>query len=295
MSAVHPVEVPLTASSRPRSRHRTEFLGRLAVYAVLLILSTLMILPFLWMLSTALKPEYQVFTYPPRWMPQPVEWANFVRALTFLPFLTYFENTMTVVVLALAGDLFSGILAAYAFARLRAPGKNFLFVLLLSTMMLPYWVTIIPVFAEFNAVHLINTLTPLWLPHWLGGAFNIFLLRQFFLGIPKELEEAAVIDGAGTLTILTRIMLPLSVPAIITVSIFSVQGSWNDFLGPLIFLSSPSHYTLGLGLYYFVGQYQAHWNYLMAASLVVMLPLLVLFYFGQRLFVRGITLTGLKG
>ncbi len=266
------------------------------VYVLLTTGASIMLLPFVWMVSSSLKREYQVFTLPPQWVPQPVRWINYYHTLVVLPFLHYFANTLTVVGLTALGDVITCTLTAYAFARLEAPGKDVLFILLLSTLMLPYAVTLIPVFALFDKLGLVNTYYPLWLPHFFAvSAFLIFLERQFFMGIPKELEDAAAIDGAGHLRILFIIIVPNALPAIIAVLIFSIQGSWNDFLNPLIYLSSNRLYTLAVGLYFFIGRHHAYWNYLMAGTTMMIVPLLVLFYFGQRLFVRGITLTGIKG
>jgi multiple sugar transport system permease protein len=210
-------------------------------------------------------------------------------------FFTFFRNSILLVVLNLIGHFFSVTLVAYAFARLRAPGKNFLFMLLLATMMLPSPVMLIPTFEIFQKLGMINTLWPLFIRSFFGNAFLIFLLRQFFMAIPMELEEAARIDGASTLQVLRKIILPLSLPALATVGIFTFWWTWNSFFEPYVYLSSPQQYTVSLGLAFFKGQYNTSFHLLMAASMVVILPIIVIFFFAQRYFIEGIQLTGLKG
>jgi ABC-type glycerol-3-phosphate transport system permease component len=252
-------------------------------------------IPVFWMVSSALKPNSKIFVYPPQWIPNPIQWDNFVKAMTMLPFATYFKNTMIIEVGVIAGTLLSCSIVAYGFARLDAPGRNFWFIVLLSTMMLPGVVTMIPVFLIFRQLGWVNTFLPLIVPAWFGSPFFIFLLRQFFMTIPRDFEDAARIDGANTWQLLTRILLPLSKPALATVAIFTFMGVWNDFMGPLIYLNKPETYTLALGINFFKGQYTSDWNMLMAASLVMMLPLVILFFAAQKAFIEGITLTGVKG
>jgi multiple sugar transport system permease protein len=265
------------------------------VYGLLLAGAVVFLLPFYWMVISALKPSYAVLDFPPRWLPIPPRWANFREALTYVPFGRYALNTLFVTLFSVLGNLFSASLVAYGFARLRAPGKNALFLVLLATMMLPYPVTMVPVFVIFSKLGWVNSFKPLIVPTFLGTPFYIFLLRQFFLTLPAELEDAARIDGANTAQILVYIILPLAVPAMATVAIFTFQNTWNDFLGPLIYLNDQAHYTITLGLSFFRSTYQTNWSYLMAASLVTMLPMVVLFFFAQRLFIEGISLTGVKG
>jgi ABC-type glycerol-3-phosphate transport system permease component len=255
----------------------------------------LFLLPLVWMASSALKPDYQVLEYPPRLLPRPVTWSNFPNALTYVPFGRYALNTLFIALMVIIGHLLSCTLVAYAFARLRAPGKNALFMVLLATMMLPYPVTMIPIYIGFNTLGWVNSFLPLIVPAFFGSPFYIFLLRQYFLTLPPELEDAARVDGANTLQILARVILPISQPALATVSIFSFQAVWNDFLAPLIYLHDQTKYTVTLGLNFFRSSYDVRWGYLMAASLVTMLPVVILFFLAQRLFIQGITVTGLKG
>ncbi len=276
-------------------RTRTERIVHFVVYIVLIGLSVLMLVPLAWMLSSALKPNYEVFQFPQQWIPHPMLWSNFPKALVFVPFGRFFVNTLIITFGTLIGTLVSNVFIAYAFARLEAPGKRIMFYVMLSTMMLPYAITMIPQYAIFSKLGWVNTYWPLIFPAFFGSPFFIFLLRQFFMGIPRDLEDAAAIDGAGVFRTVLQIIVPLSWPALVTVCIFSVQGSWNDFLAPLIYLNKMSLFTVQLGLTYFVGQYSGGWNLLMAASTVVLLPILVMFYFGQRLFVKGIIVGGLKG
>lgn len=281
--------------SRMRTKSARELIGKIIAYTLLTLGSILIMIPVFWMVSSALKPNSQIFLFPPQWIPNPIQWENFVTAMTSLPFGTYFQNTMIIEVGSIIGTVLSCSVVAYGFARLSAPGRNFWFVVLLSTMMLPGVVTMIPVYLIFRQLGWVNTFLPLIVPNFFGSAFFIFLLRQFFMTIPRDFEEAARIDGANTWQVLTRIMLPLSKPALATVTIFTFMGVWNDFMGPLIYLNKPETYTLALGLNFFKGQYVSQWNLLMAASLVMMLPLVLLFFVAQKAFIEGITLTGVKG
>ena len=265
------------------------------VLALLWGVALLFLIPLLWMLSSSLKPNYQIFEIPPRWIPNPPRWENYTEALTILPFGLYLRNTAVITLLTIVGHLVSCTLIAYAFARLRAPGRDVLFVVMLATMMLPYPVTMIPLYVLFNRLGWINTILPLTAPAFLGSPFYIFLMRQFFLTIPRDFEDAARIDGANTLQIIARIMAPLALPALATVTIFTFQATWNDFLAPLIYLQKPELYTVTLGLQFFRSSYTTNWAYLMAASLVTTLPVIVVFFVAQRYFIEGITLTGVKG
>lgn len=263
-------------------------------YALLVLAGVVFIAPAFWMLSASLKPEYEIFASPPVWWPVQPRWQNFSEALTALPFGRFAVNTLIIALSSIIGHLLSCSVVAYGFARLNAPGKGFFFVLMLSTLMLPYPVTMVPLYIMFSKLGWVNSFIPLILPTFFGNAFYIFLLRQSFKQIPPDLEDAAKMDGAGTLQVLWNIILPLSRPALATVAIFTFQAAWNDFLAPLIFLHEQSKYTLMLGLSFFRGTYQVNWAYLMASSLVVTLPLIVLFFFAQRSFIQGVGFTGTK-
>ena len=286
--AVHPPKRRGPAPSRA--------FGKLTVYLLCLIVSVLMFFPLLWLLRSSVMDLGQIFVFPPEWVPRPWRWQNYPEALTTIPFLRYLRNTLTILVPSVLGTVVTAALAAYGFSRLRWPGRDLIFNLLLTTLMLPYAVTLIPTFLLWARLDLINTFWPLIIPHWFGGGiFSIFLLRQFFRTIPKELDEAALLDGANPLQILWNIIVPLSRPALIAVAIFSALASWNDFLGPLIYLNDSRNFTLALGLAEFTGLYSSQWHLLMAASTVVIVPVIVLFFLAQRYFIEGIALTGSKG
>lgn len=268
-------------------------------YLGLFLLSALFSFPFLWTLLTAFKSPQEIFIFPPPLLPEQFLWQNFVEVWRQVPFLTFLLNTLTVAMISILGDVITGSLVAYGFARFRFPGRELLFMLVISVLILPEEVTIIPQFIIFRNLGWLDTLKPLILPAFLGGgAFNIFLLRQFFLTIPRDLDEAAMIDGAGTLRILWQVLIPLAKPAIATVAIFSFLFHWNDFFRPLIYLNTVDNFTLALGLRFFRqtaetgGEPKEH--LLMAASVMMTLPVLVLFFSLQRYFVEGITMSGIK-
>ncbi len=265
-------------------------------YFLLISLSIVFLIPLAWSVSTSLQTQEQVYDAEMHWIPKPVQWSNYAKAVTAIPFFTYLRNSVIVTVLSIVGVVLSSSLAAYSFGCLNWPGRDALFVVLLATMMLPPQVTLIPLFILFCELGWVDTLKPLVVPTFLGGgAFFIFLLRQFFKTLPKDLFEAARIDGCTSFGIWWRIALPLSRPALMTVIIFTLNGTWNDFLGPLIYLNSEETKTLALGLQAFTGQTGAAQSELMAVSVLMILPLLVVFFLGQRYFVEGIALTGLKG
>jgi len=263
-------------------------------YAGLALAAVLFLLPLYWLLASALKPDYEIFAIPAVWWPTVPHWQNFPEALTAQPFGRFTVNTLIIAVSSIVGHLLSCTIVAYGFARLRAPGKGFFFILLLSTLMLPYPVTMVPLYIIFSRIGWINSFLPLILPTFFGNAFYIFLLRQAFKQIPAELEDAARLDGANTLQMLRHVVLPLARPALATVAVFTFQAAWNDFLAPLIFLHDQKMYTLTLGLSSFRGAYEVNWAYLMAASLVITLPVVVLFFFTQRAFVQGLAHTGMR-
>lgn len=265
------------------------------LYMVLSTGAIAMLFPFVWMLSTSFKSDTQLYAWPPVWIPDPPQADNYAKAFTQLPFGLWFGNTALVTIISVCGTLLSCTIAAYGFARYRAPGRNLLFMMMISTMMIPWTVVIIPKFFLFTKLGWVNTFLPLTVPSFLGSAFYIFLLRQFFLTVPPDTEEAAKIDGAGVLVVLWHVMLPVTVPVLITVAIFQFDASWNDFLQPLIYLNKQSLFTISLGMNFFNGQFDVHWNYLMAVACVSMLPTIILFFIGQKYFVQGIALTGLKG
>ncbi len=248
------------------------------------------------MLSTALKTDQQVLAYPPKLLPNPWKLSNFPEAFTFVPFLTYLGNSVNVATLSVLGALFSCSLPAYAFARMQWRGRDALFILVLSTIMLPYQVTMIPLYVIFSKIGWVNTLKPLIIPHFFGNPFFVFLLRQFFLGIPKELSDSALIDGCTELRILWDIILPLSKPALMVVALFQFLNSWNEFLAPLIYLNDKNLFTISLGLAQMRSAYGlSRFSLIMAATSLFVIPVIILFFFAQKTFIQGITFTGLKG
>jgi ABC-type glycerol-3-phosphate transport system permease component len=278
-----------------RNRRVRDGLGRVAAFAVLAFAAFLFIAPFVWMLSTSLKPVQEIFEY--NWIPSEIVWQNYEDALTSAPFDTYFKNSAIVTIGATLGAVLSSSIVAYSFARLRWPGRDLWFLLVLGTMMLPGIVTLIPQYILFAELGWVDTFRPLVVPSWLASdAFYVFLLRQFYRTIPMELSEAAKIDGASELRIWWQIVTPLSRPAMVAVTIFAFNGSWGDYMKPLIYLHSESNYTLQLGLTTF--QQAAgglpRWDWMMAASLVVMLPVVIVFFAGQKYFIEGVTMTGIK-
>jgi len=298
---------------RPAARSRTPSDGSLAQKALIVGILTLgafiFFVPVYWMLVSSLKPIQTVFDnswLPPMttqgWpvpIPHPQYFSNFSDAMTQVPFGTYCRNTLLVTILSVVGSVLSSSLVAYSFARLRWPGRDVLFVVVLVTMLLPGIVTFIPQFVLFSKIHWVGTFLPLIVPTWFGNPFYIFLLRQFFRGIPQELSDAARIDGAGEFRIWWQIIMPLAKPAVAAVGIFSFTGAWEDYFNPLVYLGGePANWTLQLGLKAFesaAGGGSPLWNLIMAAGLVVMIPVLIAFFAGQKYFIEGVTLTGLKG
>jgi multiple sugar transport system permease protein len=272
-------------------------LGKALIYLTIISLSLIFVVPLLSMFSMSLMPREQVGAWPPEWIPNPVQFENYAKALYFWNFAQSFRNTVVVTGLSMIGDLLSCTLVAYGFARFRFPGKDALFMVLLGTLMLPFAVTMVPLYIGYNSIGWVNTFNPLIVPHFFGNAFYIFLLRQFFMTIPEELTDAAKIDGAGEFQIWARIMIPLARPAIIVVAILSFQTHWNDFLGPLLYLKDQQLHTLAIGLYKFQGLpgQGSLYNEMMAATVLMVLPVLVVFAIFQKQFVQGVTLSGLKG
>lgn len=273
-------------------------LSGIVTHGVLITGSISMIIPLLWMLSTAFKQSGQEWVYPPVWIPSPIYWQNYPEAMAVLqqPFYRYVLNTLIITLGATTGTVFSASLAAFSFSRLRFKGRDTLFTLVISTMMLPTIVTLIPHFLIFKTLGWLDTFLPLIVPSWFGAsAFSIFLLRQFFMSIPRELDEAARVDGASSLQIFWNIILPLTGPALATVIIFQVMWRWNDFMDPLIYLNTEGNYTLALALRTFQNVRSLRVNYLMALSSLQVVPVMLLFFLAQRYFIRGIALTGLGG
>jgi multiple sugar transport system permease protein len=263
-------------------------------YALLLLLAVSMLIPFLWMISTSLMGELEVYQFPPKLLPSEFRWSNFAEAMTLQPFWRFFFNTAVVATASVIGQLLFCSMAAYAFARMKFKWRDRIFGLYLATMMIPAIVTIIPAFLIINIFGWMNTYWALFTP-MVSSVWGIFLLRQFFQTIPKDLEDAARVDGASEFTIFWRIVLPLSKPALATLAIFAFMGSWKDFLWPLIVTNRPDMRTVEVGIASFSNLYTTDWPHQMAAAVVVMLPIVIVFFFAQRYFVRGITLTGMKG
>jgi multiple sugar transport system permease protein len=288
MSAAVDLHTPMAHTAKMKA-------WRTSIYVMLVLGAVVFVLPFLWMVSTALKDSREVFTFPPTFLPASLQWHNFVDGWTVLPFTRFLLNTLLITALAVIGNMVSCILPAYAFARLEARGKKVAFALMLTTMMIPVEVTLVPTFVAFSRLGMVNTFWPLILPAWFGYAYFIFLLRQFFMTIPKEYDEAARIDGAGYFRVLWSIVLPQAKPAIATVAIFAFVGNWNNLLAPIIYLRSQEKFTLALGLQLFQGQYQTFYNQMMAVALITLLPILVIFLLAQRTFIQGANLSGIGG
>ncbi|TDQ40686.1 carbohydrate ABC transporter permease [Aureibacillus halotolerans] len=278
-----------------RSITKSKRADRLASYALLLFWSVLFILPFVWLISTSLKHEADAITYPPTLLPEVFDWTNYREVFEIVDFTRFYMNTIIVTSLTVLGTLLSCSIVAYGFARIKGKGRNVWFAVLLATMMLPPQVTMIPTYLIFAQLDWVNTFMPLIVPAFFGNPFFIFLLRQFFKTVPKELEEAATIDGCSILGRFFRIILPLSVPALITVAILSFMWTWNDFLNPLIYLNDQENFTLALGLQMFKGQLTMLWGPMMAASTMVIMPLVIVFFFAQKYFIEGIATSGIKG
>jgi multiple sugar transport system permease protein len=306
-----------TSGVKPRERLKYHLFGnrfhpgkikQVLSYSLLILLTMLFLLPFYWMVNTALKSPDQVFTIPPTWLPIPPIWSNFVDAVTnsyvgnaetgmqIPPMFRYALNTMLITFNGVIATLFSSALVAYAFARMRFPGKNILFLFILSTLMIPFAVVMVPQFIIWSRLKWLDTFLPLMIPQWFASAYNIFLLRQFFMGIPMDYDESAIMDGANHWDIFWKIIIPLSRPALAAVAVFAFVFFWNDFLGPLIILTTPKNFTLTMYLTNFtVPQVRTtpH-NLYMAAAILITLPCLLLFFFSQNVFMKGITIVDFK-
>jgi multiple sugar transport system permease protein len=283
---------PAVAPARYRLQRR---LRSGLTQAVLILLSAIFIVPFAWLVSTSFKPESQIFRFPPVWIPQPIIFTHYIDGVQFLPFGLYLMNTVTIAVFSVLGTVLSCSLVAYGLSRIEWKGRNLLFVLLLSTLILPFQVTMIPLFIIMKNLGWLDTYMPLIVPSFLAPAFFVFMLRQFFMGIPKDLTDAARIDGSSEFGCYWRIILPLSKPALATVALFTFINAWGEFLRPLIYLSSEDKYTLAIGLARFRDQYGSFWGQMMAVATLMTVPIIILFFFTQRTFIQGITLSGIKG
>jgi multiple sugar transport system permease protein len=269
---------------------------KLALYVLMTAICIVLLFPTIWMISTSLKPAGRVFEYPPRLIPDPITWQNYPDAINKFPFWLYLRNTVIITGIATFGIVLTSSLVAFGFARRRFPEREALFVVLLATIMLPGIVTLIPTFVLFSSLGWVNTFLPLTLPAFFGGgAFNVFLLRQYYQTLPYDYDEAAYIDGASSLRVWWEIILPFSKAPLAVITVFSILGNWNDFMGPLIYMNSPQMRTLAVGLQYFRDQFVTQYPLLMAASTLMLIPVIILFFGTQRFFMQGILLTGLAG
>ncbi|WP_067621750.1 carbohydrate ABC transporter permease [Alicyclobacillus acidiphilus] len=276
-------------------RRRQNLGGKIGLYALLIICTIMMLFPFYWLLRSAFMSSREIFSVPMKWWPSHLLWSNFVDTFQDAPFALYFRNTIFLVAVNLIGAIFSNSFIAFGFARIRFKGRNFWFACVLLTMMIPSIVMFIPQFIGWKELGAYNSYWPLTLPSFFGNAFFIFLLRQFYMTIPIEYDEAAFMDGANYFTIYRKIILPLSKPALVTVGVFTFMGTWNDYFNPMLYLNNQKLWTLQLGLQSFMGQYTSSWQLIMAGALITLLPMLIVFFFAQRAFIEGISLSGVKG
>ncbi|MCE2467338.1 MAG: carbohydrate ABC transporter permease [Caldilineaceae bacterium] len=271
-------------------------LHKVFIYTCLVVGTVVIMIPFFWMITTSLKKSGTEFTFPIEWLPNPPRWKNYVDGWTVLPFNRWALNSVRISALAIAGSVISSAIVGFGFGRIRFPGRDALFLLVLATMMLPFPSVIVPLFLLFKRIGWIDTILPLTVPTFFGAnAFFIFLLRQFFRTLPLDLDDAARVDGCNTFHVFLRICLPLIRPALGIIFVFSFMHNWNDFLGPLIFLSHTTKYTLALGLRYFQSQYRVEWALMMAVSLIILTPNIVLFFLAQKYYIQGIVVSGVKG
>ncbi len=266
-----------------------------AAHVVIWIVAAVLLLPLFWLVVGSLKTNNVIFQFPPAWLPHPVEWSNYIQAVRDITFFTYARNSIIIAVFSVVGTLLSVPLVAYGFSRIRWSGRTIFFFIMLSTAMLPFQATMIPLYIIYRDIGWLNTFYPLIVPAFFSSAFLAFLLRQFFLTIPQELSEAATMDGAGHFTILYRIIIPLAKPGLATIAIFSFVNAWTEFQAPLIFLTSNNKYTLSLGLQSYQSLHSTAWAYLMAGSTLYLLPVAIVFFIAQRQFIGGINLSGVQG
>jgi multiple sugar transport system permease protein len=289
------VTANILRTPKGRRVHTTRVVRDAIAYVILTVLSIIFIIPFLWILSTSFKVDTQIFHYPPIWFPTPITLSQYYLAVTTIPFFMYLKNSLIYGVGSVIGVILSCALVAYGLARIRWPGRNALFLLTIALLLLPGQVTLVPLFIIFRHLGWVGTFLPLIVPHFFGNAFFIFLLRQFMMTLPMDLSDAARIDGASEIQIFWSVILPLLRPALATVGLFQFQSAWNDFLNPLIYLTDQTTYTISLGLQQYSTEHGTQWGQLMAASVLLTLPIIVLFFLAQRTFIQGITLTGIKG
>jgi ABC-type glycerol-3-phosphate transport system permease component len=296
-----PVASPVLSPAATRWRRSSvNWPARIGLQTLATVLGLAFALPFIWMISTSLKTDPQVYRVPPIWLPNPIRWQNYPEGLTYVPFGRYFLNTLQYCIITTIGAVLSSALCAYGFAKVPWKGRGVVFFVLLSTMMIPFQVQMIPLYLIFKNLGWLNSYLPLIVPSYFGSAYFIFMLRQFFLSIPNELSDAARIDGAGDMQTLFYIILPLAKSALAVIALFQFMDAWNDYIGPSIYLRESSQFPIAMGL----EQMRAHsmsvnvpllWPHLMAASAVTILPVVLLYFFTQRTFVEGITVTGIKG
>lgn len=279
------------------TQKQSRLVGNLMTYLLLSIGAIAVMVPVAWLLSTSLKDNQQIFRWPPSFIPNPIRFENFPNALAFsgMPFGRYFFNTIFITLSSTLGAVISCYIVAFSFSRLRWRGRNTLFFIVVLTMIIPTEVIIVPRFILYKNIRWLDTYLPLILPHFFSTPYCVFLLRQYMMTIPREMDEAAIIDGCNRWQTLWRVIFPQSKTAAMAIIIFTVQGSWNDFLEPLIYLSSMEKYTVSLGLNFFNGQYSTQWGMLMAASLMVVAPILLMFVLGQKYFIQGVVVSGVKG
>lgn len=285
----------VAAPSGPAIPRRRRFLQSVATHATLIVLSVVFGVPFFWMVASSFKTVEDLNSFPAVWFPETLILANYDAGLDVFPFARYLFNTLIVCVLSMIGAVLSSSFVAYGLARIKWRWRTPVFVVIMATLLIPFYITMVPLFQMFRGLNLTDTYVPLILPHFFGVPIFIFLLRQFFMGIPEELSESARLEGANELKIYWQIIMPLCKPALAAVALFQFLTSWNDLLGPLIYISDPDKYTLSLGLTMFRGEYATAFGPLMAASTVVVIPIIIVFFFAQRTFIQGITLTGIKG
>jgi multiple sugar transport system permease protein len=284
--------------AKAAASHRTgTLLGQIWRHLLLIAVSAVFLLPFYWMIASALKSKSQIFARPIVWWPDPVQWGNVAEALTYeyFPYARFLSNTVFYAGLVTIGTVISCAAVGYGFAKLRFPGRDLLFGITLATLMIPPIVTFIPTYVLFTRLEMTGSYLPLILPRFLGDAFFIFMMRQFFLGIPRDLSDAARVDGAGEFRIFWEVMLPLVRPALMVVAVFTLLYTWHDFFGPLIYLQDRDQFPLSLGLYAFKARRSIEWPLIMMGAFFTTLPLIVVFLFTQRYFLRGIAATGIKG